>query len=413
MGWRVLLSQRSTAVDAESQKLATEAEIEEAYKRLEQVNEEKHDFRRKYMDTCDRQKHHLLDINRQSMELLLEHQGYHNKSKAAWGSLNYKAKQAADDVTRGVSKLKHAFGAEYPLPSDMVEERDLEWSGLDINISRLIGDTQHMPMAPGTSQVYTASQQWVGLVPPNTAIPPPQYFSAPPPPVLQQPAPFAGPSIAGTHSGNVGPIHNPGPMGATRYTKDDGHKDPKSFGRSGGDEKAQSHNLPHSKEDFGGAIPKYSDRNSGRSQGKGWNYSKPHFTPNPASKQGRKKRLPEIPTQSSVEGSNRATDSDRESVVQEIQNRSRLNSFSANRSSRMSSTPIHAASQINIPKMSFSGDYWRGFITQFETVAEKCGWTEAEMLDAFPLLLKKEALEYYSILPKEKNQEFQVAQVQV
>ena len=59
-----------------------------------------------------------------------------------------------------------------------------------------------------------------------------------------------------------------------------------------------------------------------------------------------------------------------------------------------------------IPKLSFDGEYWKGFITQFETVAERLAWTEADKLDAFSLALKKEAAEYYSILPYIKRTYF-------
>ena len=59
-----------------------------------------------------------------------------------------------------------------------------------------------------------------------------------------------------------------------------------------------------------------------------------------------------------------------------------------------------------IPKLSFDGEYWKGFITQFETVAERLAWSEADKLDAFSLALKKEAAEYYSILPDNKRTDF-------
>ena len=55
-----------------------------------------------------------------------------------------------------------------------------------------------------------------------------------------------------------------------------------------------------------------------------------------------------------------------------------------------------------ITKLSFDGEPWKGFITHFETVAERLAWSEADKLDAFSLALKKEAAEYYSILPDMK-----------
>ena len=36
-------------------------------------------------------------------------------------------------------------------------------------------------------------------------------------------------------------------------------------------------------------------------------------------------------------------------------------------------------------------------------MAEKYGWTEDDRLEAFLMVLEKEALEYYSILPNEKT----------
>ena len=58
---------------------------------------------------------------------------------------------------------------------------------------------------------------------------------------------------------------------------------------------------------------------------------------------------------------------------------------------------------MQIPKMSFSGEYWTGFVRQFEAVAEKCGWTKDDKLEAFPMVMKKEALEYNRILPNDKK----------
>ena len=78
--------------------------------------------------------------------------------------------------------------------------------------------------------------------------------------------------------------------------------------------------------------------------------------------------------------------------------------------SRISSTVVAMGAKMQIPKMSFSEEYWRGFVTQVEAVAEKCGWTEDDKLAAFPMVLKKEALEYHNILPsKKKNKNKQIS----
>ena len=90
----------------------------------------------------------------------------------------------------------------------------------------------------------------------------------------------------------------------------------------------------------------------------------------------------------SWEGSLPHSCSDCESVVAEP-SRSK-----SGHTSRVSSTSVAMGTKMQIPKMSFSGEHWRVFITQFEAVAEKCGWTEGDKLEAFPMVLKKEALEY-------------------
>ena len=85
----------------------------------------------------------------------------------------------------------------------------------------------------------------------------------------------------------------------------------------------------------------------------------------------------------SWEGSLPHSRSDCESVVAEP-SRSK-----SGHTSSLSSTPVAMGTKMQIPKMSFSGEYWRGFVTQFEAVAEKCGWTEGDKLEAFPMVLKK------------------------
>ena len=59
-----------------------------------------------------------------------------------------------------------------------------------------------------------------------------------------------------------------------------------------------------------------------------------------------------------------------------------------------------------IPKLSFSGKGWKRFVTQFETVADRLGWSEEEKLDAFSLALTKDAAEYYSVLPDTKKSDY-------
>ena len=61
---------------------------------------------------------------------------------------------------------------------------------------------------------------------------------------------------------------------------------------------------------------------------------------------------------------------------------------------------------MQVPKMSFSGEGWIGFISQFETVADHCRWQEQEKLDNFSMCLTKEAAEYFSILPETKKSSF-------
>ena len=76
---------KATVVDEQHKKVSAEAEIEESYRRLEELNQQKYDFQRAYLDRCDRQRQEMMELQRQNRELLLEHQGFHNKSKMQWG----------------------------------------------------------------------------------------------------------------------------------------------------------------------------------------------------------------------------------------------------------------------------------------------------------------------------------------
>ena len=67
------------------------------------------------MDRCERQRQEMMELQRQNQELLLEHQGFHNKSKMQWGNLTFKAKQAVEDVNKGVARMKHNYGVDYPI----------------------------------------------------------------------------------------------------------------------------------------------------------------------------------------------------------------------------------------------------------------------------------------------------------
>ena len=61
---------------------------------------------------------------------------------------------------------------------------------------------------------------------------------------------------------------------------------------------------------------------------------------------------------------------------------------------------------LDVPKLTFTGEYWRGFIGQFETYARNMPWTEANKTDAFSMCLRKEASEYFSILSAQVRSSF-------
>ena len=60
-----------------------------------------------------------------------------------------------------------------------------------------------------------------------------------------------------------------------------------------------------------------------------------------------------------------------------------------------------------LPKLSFEGEHWIGFIAQFELVAKNFGWSEAEKLANFTMSLMKGAAEFYSILLTRKEQDYE------
>ena len=61
--------------------------------------------------------------------------------------------------------------------------------------------------------------------------------------------------------------------------------------------------------------------------------------------------------------------------------------------------PVHSRN-LRLPKMSFDETYWRGFVSQFEAYARRMQWTELDKVDAFAMCLRKEAAEYFSVLPE-------------
>ena len=63
-------------------------------------------------------------------------------------------------------------------------------------------------------------------------------------------------------------------------------------------------------------------------------------------------------------------------------------------------------SKIHVPKLSFEGEHWNGYISQFELVAKTLAWTESEKIHNFAMSLKKGAAEYYGILPNRKESDF-------
>ena len=59
--------------------------------------------------------------------------------------------------------------------------------------------------------------------------------------------------------------------------------------------------------------------------------------------------------------------------------------------------------KFHMPKLSFDGDHWNGFLSQFQLVAKNLKWSERKKLREFPLALKKEAAEFYGLLPSRKE----------
>ena len=67
---------------------------------------------------------------------------------------------------------------------------------------------------------------------------------------------------------------------------------------------------------------------------------------------------------------------------------------------------VRSQGSLDVPKLTFTGEYWRGFIGQFETYARNMPWTEANKIDAFSMCLRKEASEYFSILSAQVRSSF-------
>ena len=63
-------------------------------------------------------------------------------------------------------------------------------------------------------------------------------------------------------------------------------------------------------------------------------------------------------------------------------------------------------SKMQVPKLSFEGKHWNGFISQFELVANTLAWMEPKKINNCAISLKKGAGEYYGILPNRKETDF-------
>ena len=77
------------------------------------------------------------------------------------------------------------------------------------------------------------------------------------------------------------------------------------------------------------------------------------------------------------------------------------------------SRPNRHSTRMPLPKLSFEGEHWIGFITQFELVAKNFGWSEAEKLANFAMSFKKGAAEFYSILSTMKEQDYEWLKKQI
>ena len=62
--------------------------------------------------------------------------------------------------------------------------------------------------------------------------------------------------------------------------------------------------------------------------------------------------------------------------------------------------------KMHIPKLSFEGEHWNGFIAQFELVAKNCDWSGSEKIRNFAMSLKREAAEYYGILSNRRETDY-------
>ena len=54
-----------------------------------------------------------------------------------------------------------------------------------------------------------------------------------------------------------------------------------------------------------------------------------------------------------------------------------------------SGRPVHRSKTLRLPKMSFDGTYWQGFVSQFEAYARRMQWTKLNKIDTFTMCLRK------------------------
>jgi hypothetical protein len=103
----------------------------------------------------------------------------------------------------------------------------------------------------------------------------------------------------------------------------------------------------------------------------------------------------------SSSGSDHSTESERAP--------SQLSRYSSNDRSRNLHNQSNRSYKLPHLKLGeFKGEYWSGFIRQFERMAANEGWTEEDILNTFSYCLRDEAREFYSVLTDEQTSNWEI-----
>ena len=377
----------------EDRKQAALDQLEESYEQARQLKQDRSNFEREYLAKSERCRSDIVQTDIDKRNLISQYKSYQGESKVRMLSLNEKTNAVVRKINQGATELKQKFGVTYPFESEVDEP---EWTGLDLSLRQAHNPDRHLLDSPVPQILPRYHYPQSTPFPSKSAGQRPQSPPFPPKSVhYGQPLQLRGaPQDQPCDPQPKSMTQSRPPQSYSKKSRELYH--PPAFRNTSQQENRDTiqprqsvdHNQPQVvmpqlspvKGDFETMMREVIKEELKKTM-------EPLGSANHSSRSARRRRNRSY----KYSNSSNSTNSDDE------------NSFRPN--SRNNRT-VAKFSRMQVPKMSFSGEGWRGFISQFETVADRCRWSEREKLDNFSMCLKKDAAEYYSVLPERNEMNF-------